>query len=154
MGLDFMVYKVKKNTVDAHDEEKAWAATNGAEELAYGRKSWELVDALNVDTYHTYSLIEKKDWDALIKNIKQVEFVIRKLYEYDSDKDMDDEDEANDYNSLMRTYELWHNSVFDRYPTLGYEFSLGYMISFLEADAKVQEAFNDKEVEVWGFASY
>lgn len=155
MGLDFMIYKVKKNSIDAHDADKAWAATDNATALAYGRKSWELVDALNVDANQTYSQIKKEDWDALIKNIKQIEFVLRKLYDYNLDE-MDDEDEEawNEYNSLMRVYEMWHGSVFGRGPVLGYDFSVAYMLNFLDADEEVQEAFNDKDMEVWGFASY
>lgn len=153
MGLDFMIYKAKKNSIDAHDADQAWAATDNATALAYGRKSWELVDALKVDANQTYSQIKKEDWDALIKDIKQIEFVLRKLYNYNLDE-MEDEDEENEYNSLMRVYEMWHESVFDRYPTLGYDFSVGYILNFLDADEEIQAAFNDKDMEVWGFASY
>lgn len=155
MGLDFMVYKVKRNSIDINDADKAWKATENAEELAYGRKSWEIVDYLKVDTQKTYSRISKADWDALIKHIKQIEFVARKLHAFNIDEMDDDDEEANmEYNTLLGAYEIWHRSVFDSYPTLGYDFSVAYVLNFLDADAKAQEAFADEDSEVWGFASY
>lgn len=152
MGLDFMVYKVKRNSIDAEDADQAWGAIETLKELAYGRKSWELVQYLNVDVEQTYSRIDKKDWDSLIANLKQVEFLIRRLNEFDYDKL--DEDEEADYEALLQAYAVWHSSVFDRPPYLSYDFSVGYMLNFLDADVEIQKAFADEDSEVWGFASY
>ena len=152
MGLDFMIYKIKKNSINVEDEDQAWGVVTNLKELAYGRKSWELVQYLNVDVTQTYSRIHKRDWDSLIANIKQVEFLIRRLNEFDYDNL--DEDEEIDYDALIKAYAVWHNSVFDRPPYLSYDFSVGYMLDFLDADAEVQKAFADEDSEVWGFASY
>ena len=155
MGLDFMVYVAEKGAISHTDDDQAWSYIDNLKEVAYGRKSWEVVHALNVDVNKTYSTIEKEDWDKLIGALCSVEWLIRKAQElylewYD---DEGNEELWTDLSRYLYVYGEWHDEFFDEGPTLGYDFSLGYMISMLDADAAVQQAYKEGK-EVWGFASY
>lgn len=156
MGLDFMVYIAEKGAISPTDEDQAWDYTNKLKEVAYGRKSWEVVHALNIDVNKTYSTIAKEDWDNLIKGIRSSEWLIRKTYELSDEVDKThgkDADLCDDLEKFLYVYYQWHDDFFDEEPMLGYDFSLSYMISMLDADAAVQQAYKDGK-EVWGFASY
>ena len=90
MGLDFTVYKKRKDKTC----EETWEEINNHRrdyledhlgdfesplELAYGRKSWELVDVL-VPGFQTYEKmegwvdppVEKESWDRLMKMIEPI----------------------------------------------------------------------------------
>ena len=80
-------------------------------------------------------------------------FLAYRKYEYCSD----DEEElvlTRRDKQLMRTYEYWHDSNFDEYPQLGYDWSVGYMLSFWEAADAVLDALEDDNYEVYTVASY
>lgn len=156
MGLDFMVYIAEKGAISPTDEDQAWKYIEHKKEVAYGRKSWELVYALNVDVHQSYSTIEKEDWDRLMKGLHSSEWLIRKAYEISCEVDEKhgkDEDLNEELERFLYVYYQWHDDFFDEEPMLGYDFSLGYMISMLDADDAIQQAYKDGK-EVWGFASY
>ena len=149
MGLDFMVYKRNKQTGEVS-------------ELAYGRKSWELVHALNAmpqDPEEYEVPLDKECWIDLMEKISAIApylediFLAYRKYEYCSD----DEEElvlTRRDKQLMRTYAYWHDSNFDEYPQLGYDWSVGYMLSFWEAADAVLDALEDDNYEVYTVASY
>ena len=149
MGLDFMVYKRNKQT----GEET---------ELAYGRKSWELVDALNampqsIDDYEVPLL--KENWIDLMEKISAIAPYLEEIADayhkyYYCEDDTEELVLTRRDKKLMRTYEYWHDSTFDVNPQLGYEFSVGYMLSFWEAADAVLEALEDDNYEVYTVASY
>ena len=55
---------------------------------------------------------------------------------------------------LIKAYQKWYDTNFDISPTLGYEFSVGYMRNFWEAADKVISYLENPDYEVWMSASY
>lgn len=170
MGLDFTIYKKKVNETC----EQAWHATtsewresgyttNSERELAYGRKSWELVYEL-VPDYGDYfdsddPIVSKERWDSLMNKLSKISDSFDEVREAFRivDNAPDDFPEmviTDDVKNAIAKYELWYNMNFDQGPQLGYDFSVGYMEAFWNANEKVQEAFNDPEWEVRASVSY
>lgn len=170
MGLDFTIYKKKVNETC----EQAWKAitnewresgytTTSERELAYGRKSWELVQEL-VPDYGDYfdsddPIISKERWDSLMNKISEIGPKLDKIW----DAFNKEEKAPNDYpefifgdeeKKLIAEYEYWYDKTFDVDPTLGYFFSVGYIMDFWNANDRVQKVFEDPEWEVRASVSY
>jgi len=164
MGLDFSIYA--KN----HEGEDL--------ELAYGRKSWELVYELVGDDYGGYlddsktewrwPLITIEDWDRLMEKLNKIGLKLDEIHEaYRGlniwpDNWVDDKGDMTPkmrelfgkYCDLCFEYEMWYNQNFDTAPTLGYDFSVFYMKTFYEADKEVRKYLNDPNWEVYAVVSY
>jgi len=170
MGLDFTIYKKKVNETC----EQAWKAitnewresgytTDSKRELAYGRKSWELVYEL-VPDYGNYfnsddPIISKERWDSLMNKISEIAPKLDKIW----DAFIKEENAPADYTEfvfgdeekkLIAEYEYWYDKTFDVDPTLGYFFSVGYIKDFWNANSEVQKVFEDPEWEVRASVSY
>lgn len=156
MGLDFGVYAKKQG------EEPI--------ELAYGRKSWELVYAL-VPDYDDFinddPTITIERWDALMEKLNKIGPKLDEIYNAYHELDNWPDDWVNRENmtpkmrdlfdkncDLCFEYEIWYNRNFDTSPTLGYDFSVGYMLNFWEADKEVRKYLEDPEYEVKAYVSY
>lgn len=163
MGLDFVGYKLRKGetikdifALPYEEREKR--------ELFYGRKSWELVHALNCDTLHDcVSKLELKDWINLMEKIYQIGPFLDRINEAYNvyDKYIDEYDTTaafrKDYPEEMKLidmYEKWYEDSFGEYPRLGYQFSTGYMRTFWEAADEVLEYLESPDYEVWMVANY
>ena len=161
MGLDFTIYKKKKSETT----EEAWKAlnTDDSRELAYGRKSWELVHEL-VPDYGDYfnsddPIVSKERWDTLMNKLSKIKDSFDEVWDAfriidDAPDDFPEMVITDDVKRAIAKYELWYNMNFDQAPQLGYDWSVGYMKAFWEANEKVQEAFNDPEWEVRASVSY
>ena len=171
MGLDFTIYKKKVNET----YEQAWDAINkelresgytttSERELAYGRKSWELVYELAPD-YQEYfdskedPLVSKERWDSLMTKSSEIAPKLDKIW----DAFNKEENAPTDYTEfvfgdeekrLIAEYEYWYNKTFDTEPTLGYFFSVGYIKNFWDANPEVQKVFEDPKWEVRASVSY
>lgn len=149
MGLDFTIYYIEK---DRQNEEgyEAWD-TN---ELCYGRKSWELVHALNLPTDWDGEdpEVSKEDWVNLMKQIEPISKYFDKIEDAygDSDFEMTDEERKR----YIRKFENWYDRTFNEGPTLGYEFALGYIREFYEANEKVMKYFDDDNYVVKASVSW
>lgn len=163
MGLDFSLYKLRKGeTMD-----NLWNMPYEEQEkrsLAYARKGWELVYALHCDTSgDCISQLKLEDWVDLMDKMAQIGDYfndIRDAY-HTIDAIEDDYDTVAELRSaypremkLTETYRIWYNKNFDTPPTLGYEFSVGYMLNFWEAADEVLKYLEDPDWEVWMIASY
>jgi len=174
MGLDFTIYKKKKNETC----QEAWENFRENEiELAYGRKSWELVYALvpnyrdyyeseeyldgvcnNTDTWED-PIVTKERWDSLIKDMEPIGNKLDDIFDAFSREEHAPVDYpefvfTDEHKKLIAEYEYWYNKTFNTTPTLGYDFSVGYMKEFWDANDKVQEVFADPELEVRASVSY
>lgn len=166
MGLDFSLYKKRKDqTVD-----ELWESDD-IEELAYGRKSWELVYKLatNEDVNNAYGILTKEAWESLMREMDLIGDLLPKLPEayrhyyfylnHYEDEDRDIIDKSNiiftdEDKKLVSQYEYWYEKTFDETPILGYDFSVGYMQSFYNAKDKVREVLDDPDYEVLMSISY
>lgn len=151
MGLDFGLIKVKKG------QEPIWDDNN---ELAYGRKSWELAQFFNGEWNTEYcTKLTPDKWNDFIKKIESIGDKLEDIWDaFDIANDL-----ANDYpefvfgekeQKLIAEYELWYNRTWKDTPTLGYDFSVGYMLSFWEARNIVNDIFEDGEYDLYTIASY
>lgn len=146
MGLDLIVYYRVKGEFTEDD------VTN---ELAYGRKSWELVYALNLDDSDDYAEdqpIDFEQWHRLMNRIRPIAPYLDKISEaYENFySNMETEEDLE----LIKLYEDWHSTVFWCEPQLGYEFSVGYIKSFWDADREVVRRMQDPNYEIWVCVSY
>ena len=171
MGLDFTIYKKKKNETCAD----AWESDDY--ELAYGRKSWELVNALVPDYRDYYEseehldyvygrkdtwedpIVTKERWDSLMKKIEPISNKLDAILDaFDREENAPDDYPEfvfnDEHKKLIAEYEYWYNKTFYDDPTLGYYFSAGYIKEFWEANEKVQKVFEDPDMEVRASVSY
>jgi hypothetical protein len=162
MGLDFSLYKKRKDqTVDDLLD------SDNIEELAYGRKSWELVRKLatNDDVDEGYGILTKESWESLMKEIDPIGDLLHEIDEAYNHYDYylehyDDELETvsliftNKDKKLIAQYQYWYDRTFDETPVLGYDFSVGYMQSFYDAKDRVREVLEDPDSEVLMSISY
>ena len=150
MGLDFGVYAKKQGEKPI--------------ELAYGRKSWELVYAL-VPDYDDFinddPTITIERWDALMEKLNKIgpklEDIQEAYYDLDNWPNYHTPDLDKKYNELVELcaeYEMWYNKSFECEPYLGYYFSVSYMLNFWIADAEVRKYLEDPEYEVKAYVSY
>ena len=167
MGLDFTLYKKRVNETC----KEAWEHFRENEiELAYGRKSWELVYALVPDfqeyTEKAFSedfwedpIVTKKRWDSLIKKMEPIGDKLETILDAFNREENAPEDYpefvfTDEHKKLIAEYEYWYNRTFNDSPTLGYYFSVSYMKNFWNANDRVQEVFADPEWEVRASVSY
>lgn len=146
MGLDLTIYYRIKGHFTENDV---------VNELAYGRKSWELVYALDLDNSTDYvedQPISYEQWHRLINKIRPVSGHLDKI-SIAYDNYYSDKATAQDM-TLIKLYEDWHKVTFNYQPQLGYEFSVGYIRAFWEADRNVTNHFYDPNYEVWVSVSY
>lgn len=158
MGFDFTIYWEKKGENNLWKENyHEWKK----HELCYGRKSWELVHALqlpvDLEDDPDDPTVSKENWDSLINEIKPIADKLPDIadayYHYYYDE-YEVEEDVKKYKRLMNEYEAWYNKTFDEYPTLGYDFSIGYIEEFYNANDKVQECFNNPDLLVKASISY
>jgi len=164
MGLDFVGFYLKKNET-IEDYKKMSYEDSQARELFYGRKSWELVYALNCSTSgDCISELNLNDWVNLMEKLSymapyydEIREAYAVLNEHMSEYD-DWEDFKMDFPrevKLVKAYEKWYNTSFDAsYPQLGYDFSVGYMQTFWEAADDVLYYLKNPEYKVFMEASY
>ena len=150
MGLDFGLIKVKKGIKPIWDDNN---------ELAYGRKSWELAQFFNgwKTKYCTKLTLDK--WNEFIKKIEPIGDKLEDIWDaFDiADNLPDDYPElvfGEKEQKLIAEYELWYNRTWEDEPTLGYDFSVGYMLSFWKARNIVNDIFNNDEYDLYTVASY
>lgn len=163
MGLDFSLYKKRKDqTIDE------LLNSDNIEELAYGRKSWELVKKLatNEDVNEGYGVLTKESWESLMREMDHIGDLLPEINEAYNHYDYylnhyDDEglDIANmlftyEDKKLMARYQYWYDMTFGETPVLGYDFSVGYMQSFYYAKDEVREVLEDPNYEVLMSISY
>lgn len=157
MGLDFTLYKKKKNEEFDYNHEDDYPA------LAYGRKSWELVRALATteDINRGWGILRKSYWDALLSYMNPIGDKLEMIQEAFAHEDNAPEDYpefifTTEDKKLIAEYEYWYKRTFDDYPDLGYQFSVGYMLSFWRARNLINEILNDpnSEYEVYMCISY
>ena len=154
MGLDFYVVAMRKDHIKYFDdgEKRYWCKEDL--ELAYGRKSWELVHTLGCPVYDPcagdLTLDAWIDLQEKLANIGPWLEEIRTAFEAE-DKQYD----TPRYKDLRDKYYEWYDNSFpDETPQLGYDFSVGYMITFWEAADEVLKYLEDPDWEVWMLASY
>ena len=151
MGLDFGLIKVRKGNAPIWDDNN---------ELAYGRKSWELAQFFNGEwntEYCTKLTLDK--WNDFIAKIEPIGDKLEDIWDaFDiADNLPDDYPElvfGEKEQKLIAEYELWYNRTWGDEPTLGYDFSVGYMLSFWEARNIVNDIFDDGEYDLYTIASY
>lgn len=154
MGLDFMLYKRKIVNSGEEPEYK------DDSELAYGRKSWELVRELIPNINEDYkAVVTLESWDRLMKKLEPVGDKLEAIWDaFEREENApDDYPEfvfTKEHKKLIAEYEYWYNKTFNDTPTLGYFFSVGYMLSFWEAKDEVRKYIEDPEYEVIALASY
>ena len=168
MGLDFELYKKKKEQNIEEFFNEDYSVVNDAS-LAYGRKSWELVRKLatNEDVNECYGILTKEKWESLMKDMDPIGDLLPEIneaynhYDYYLDH-CDDEDGLDTANiiftkkdkKLIAQYQYWYDRTFDDSPSLGYDFSVGYMHDFYSAKDKVREVLDDPDYEVLMSISY
>ena len=149
MGLDFTIYARNKNG-NVRDVE-----------LAYGRKSWELVHFLRLNEEDFDVEVEKEKWYALIEAIRPIADKLDDIanafhlwYSIDG-IDFGEYLFTEEHKKLIAEYEFWYDKTFDTDPTLGYDFSVGYMKAFWDARDEVNYYFCHPETwEVRAEISY
>lgn len=159
MGLDFYVFKMKKSEIavkgSASEVINSWSNEDFNEnELAYGRKCWELVYELGCDTQNdcmTELTLEK--WVDLQDKLAAIGPSLDRIWEafYVEDEDYDDPQDKHLRNVFMRWYDMTFQ---DEEPRLGYGFAVSYFKTFWEAADKVVKYLEDPDWEVWMLASY
>ena len=156
MGLDFYVVKVQKGYQEniekvIHD----WSYEKFHEnELAYGRKSWELVYELQCDTHNScISELTLENWINLQEKLAPIGPSLEEIQT--AFRAEDETYDTPQYNYLRKQYYKWYDLSFpDGTPQLGYDFSVSYMRTFWEAADKVLKYLEDPNYEVWMIASY
>ena len=148
MGLDLAIVKSK------HGERPVWNDNN---ELAYGRKAWEICYELGAggSPNGKYELTHDY-WDGLMKKIAPIGDKlpeIRQAY-YDAMIYDNDEKPTARQKMLIDEYEKWYDDTWDETPTLGYDFSVGYMQNFWDARYVVNILLDNPDYDVWVMVSY
>ena len=148
MGLDFGLIKVKKGSTPIWDDNN---------ELAYGRKSWELARFFNGGKDCTKLTLDK--WNDFITKIKPIGDKLEDVWDaFDiADNLPDDYPEfvfGEREQKLIAEYELWYNKTWNDTPYLDYFFSVSYMLSFWKAKDIVWDIFEDGEYDLYTIASY
>lgn len=165
MGLDFGVYYKKKNEEIPNWETdyNAYQEWMNTHELCYGRKSWELVHTLNLPIEEDEDpIVKKEDWDNLISSINKFlngrdsSYLVDIFKNYDIAEKYGEKDwevPQDVFDSIVQ-YEVWYDDTFGETPILGYEFALGYIIEFYNANGQVQKYLEDDEYEVRAYVSW
>jgi len=161
MGLDYSICKKRKD----QSIEDFFKNYDSSCELAYGRKSWDLVGRLATEgeIENSYGILRKDSWEALMKDMDPIGDLLPKIKEayshYDfyldhlEDKDRDIIDKSNiiftkEDKKLIAQFEYWYDRTFDQPPTLGYDWAAGYLDNFYKVKDQVRELLDDPEYEV------
>lgn len=167
MGLDFSLYKKRKDI----SIEDFFNSADDKDELAYGRKSWELVYKLatNEDINNCCGILTSERWEDLMVAIDPIGDLLENIfiaydhYDFYMDHYEDENKDIIDKGSLIFTeedkkliaqYEYWYDKTFDNSPVLGYHFSVSYMKNFYDAKEKVRDVLKDPDYEVAMIISY
>ena len=165
MGLDFTLYKKKKGLsvgqfYDQMDH-MSWEEVVKTYELAYGRKSWELVYVLSTrqDVNEGYGVLKEGKWESLMRKLEPIGDMLESIALAFNHQEHQPEDYPEliftvDDKNLIANYEYWYNHTFMESPHLGYQFSVSYMKSFWDARDKVREVLKDPDYEVLMSISY
>lgn len=148
MGLDLMLYKAKPG----YDiEQVAYYDENESDylvELAYGRKAWEICDWFGAANGNGYTVISPEDWYNFIKKFEGMGDKLDAVddafnRQYNAPVDYPEFVFTDEHKKLIAEYEYWYNCAWNDDPTLGYDFSVGYMKAFYQADAAVRKAWEE-----------
>ena len=151
MGMDFRLYWLRKN--EDNLDTMSWKELE-AHTLCYARKGWELVYHLGASVDELYTPLKKETWDSLITAMAPVGPQLKEIWDafhmyYNTDDDFDEFAKWEPEKAkLMKKYQYWYDSTFERNPSLGYAFSVSYMIDFWEARDKVKTYLGDPNYEV------
>lgn len=155
MGLDFTLYKKRKDMTrrEFFDQSLHDIEANG---LAYGRKSWELVEALATeeDIDNCGGILQRDRWIKLMNDLEPIGDKLERIEEA-FDRESNAPEEYSEFifteedKKLIAEYEYWYNKTFDEPPYLSVEFSVGYMLSFWEARDIVFDVLDDPDYEVF-----
>lgn len=155
MGLDFYVIKIQKGySGKPWDVFRSWSHDDWDKNtLCYGRKSWELVRELRCDIRNEcVSELMLDDWINLQDKLAPIGPSLERIHDaYNANWDGNASTEDR---WIMNQYEKWYDACFDDFPTLGYDFSVGYMETFWEKADEVLKYLEDPDWEVWMIASY
>ena len=150
MGLDLAIVKSR------HGERPVWNDNN---ELAYGRKAWEICYELGAggSPNGKYELTHDY-WDDLMKKIAPIGDKLPKIHQAYADVTYTYEGEIKnatpEQRALIDEYEDWYDATWDETPTLGYDFSVGYMQNFWDARYVVNILLDNPDYDVWVIVSY
>ena len=154
MGLDLMLYAVP------HTEEPSWNMFNDerTEELAYGRKAWEICNFFGAAEEPYYHEVSLEDWEAFIEQLEPIsgkfDAIWNAFYKYENmPEDFGEYILTDDDKRLIAEYEYWYNETWNDTPTLSYFFSVGYMKEFWLANEKVKE-YSANGYDIYIEASY
>lgn len=164
MGLDFSLYWFQKSQGPAKEQFLKWDYnTFNLHELAYARKGWELVYALECDTQNDcFTQLTLDNWVNLMEKMAPIGPYLDEIFDaYHTFENAEEYETLADFEKayprkalLIKTYENWFDQSFDEYPQLGYDFSVGYMNSFWAAADEVIKYLEDPDYEVWMCADY
>lgn len=149
MGLDFGLVKKRKE-----DPIKVILGDN-VNELAYGRKSWELVYKLASaeDIDNGYGILKKENWESLMRDLDPIGDLLQQIWDAFDHEDYP-ELFTEDDKKLVSQYKYWYDRTFRESPILGYQFSVGYMKEFYDAKSAVRAILDDPDYEVGMYISY
>ena len=152
MGLDFYLWWIKKSDGPVREQMRNWKLEDlDLHELAYGRKSWELVLFLGCPTSDDcVGELQLETWVDLMERLSWISPYLDEIREAICFGGIPQKREEE----LMNLYQEWYDKNFDEYPTLGYDFSTGYMQTFWEAADTVLQYLEDPDYEVWMEANY
>lgn len=148
-GLDYYAYIMRDKDKPYHFEDK--------DELAYGRKSWELAHMFKTDLDERCSPLAPADYYKFLIAVEEfgpekIEDYATMSYKVDSGIETDDKVLA-EFDKLEKSYIKWYNKTFHRDPPSRYDFSAGYILSFYEARYKIFNVWEHGEA-VWTLAAY
>lgn len=146
MGLDLAIVKQKKNENFIWDNEH---------ELAYGRKAWEICYELGGGgNPNGKYLLTHEDWDRLMNMITPIANKLPAIQQAYQNTCYGDKNPTPEQAALMREYKNWYDETWDESPTLGYDFSVGYMMNFWEAKDTVNVYLDNPNYNIWIVVSY
>lgn len=155
MGLDFgLVKKRKEDPIEV-------ILGDNVNELAYGRKSWELVYKLASaeDIDNGYGILKRENWESLMRDLDPVGDLLQQIWdafdhEENAPKDYPEYIFTEEDKKLIAQYEYWYDRTFSESPVLGYQFSVSYMKEFYDAKSAVRAVLDDPDYEVGMYISY
>ena len=149
MGLDFGIVMTRRGNDPIWTDET---------ELAYGRKAWELATFFNGGKTEYQTKVTSEKWEELIRKLRPVGDKLATINEAFEEVNELDDDELDNIPTkqavLLADYIDWYDKTWNEYPTLGYDFSAHYMLSFWNAKDKVRQILEDNRYDVYAIASY
>ena len=149
MGLDLILYKKIKPIQEMTFEEQQ------SSQLAYGRKTWSIADFFTrrckeIEDDYLYE-VTKEDWDTFMKTFNRLEDPdfrqgVEAFIKFWLIADSDDED-CEEYKRAYKILRSWFvetiNYNYKYLFPLGFEWELMTLLSWYNANEKVQQAFAD-----------